>query len=435
MQKIKLKREPDLTPKHRAYTYQAEAVAAIRDLEYAAVFHDMGLGKTKIAIDLMLYWLEKKMIDTVLFVVKKGLLVNWKRELSAHTSIVPRLISQNRKLNYYAFNSPARVMLTHYEAVKSEKERFELFLKTRNVAVVLDEAAKIKNPESTLTKVFLGLSPLFVRRVIMTGTPVANRPYDLWALIYFLDQGDSLGRDFANFRKEVDLSSELAEDEAAQSRFEDRLENLQDRISKFSVRETKESGVITLPMKTIQTITTAWETRQLEIYQQIRDEMCAVVVREGLPREDQAQSLLKRLLRLVQVASNPKLIDDSYSEQPGKLEPLLDLVRRIRRNSEKCIVWTNFTQNVVWLSLELGPFGSCSIQGKLSRERRSKAIDRFMTDPNVGVLVATPGVAKEGLTLTAANHAIFCDRSFSLDDYLQAQDRIHRISQKRRCHH
>jgi len=47
--------------------------------------------------------------------------------------------------------------------------------------------------------------------------------------------------------------------------------------------------------------------------------------------------------------------------------------------------------------------------------------------------VATPGAAKEGLTLTVANHAVFFDRSFSLDDYLQAQDRIHRISQTQTC--
>jgi SNF2 family DNA or RNA helicase len=50
------------------------------------------------------------------------------------------------------------------------------------------------------------------------------------------------------------------------------------------------------------------------------------------------------------------------------------------------------------------------------------------------VLIATPGAAKEGLTLTVANHVIFYDRSFSLDDYLQAQDRIHRISQHKTCY-
>ena len=56
-----------------------------------------------------------------------------------------------------------------------------------------------------------------------------------------------------------------------------------------------------------------------------------------------------------------------------------------------------------------------------------------MEDPSCRLLVATPGAAKEGLTLTVANHALFFDRTFSLDDYLQAQDRIHRISQTNEC--
>jgi SNF2 family DNA or RNA helicase len=67
-------------------------------------------------------------------------------------------------------------------------------------------------------------------------------------------------------------------------------------------------------------------------------------------------------------------------------------------------------------------------------EERNKAIERFLSRDDCRVLIATPGAAKEGLTLTVANHVIFYDRSFSLDDYLQAQDRIHRISQKKTCH-
>ena len=58
----------------------------------------------------------------------------------------------------------------------------------------------------------------------------------------------------------------------------------------------------------------------------------------------------------------------------------------------------------------------------------------FLHKDNINILIATPASAKEGLTLTVANHAIFYDRSFSLDDYLQAQDRIHRISQKKTCY-
>jgi len=74
------------------------------------------------------------------------------------------------------------------------------------------------------------------------------------------------------------------------------------------------------------------------------------------------------------------------------------------------------------------------IHGKLPMQTRQGSIESFKSDPNIRIFVATPASSKEGLTLTVANHCIFYDRGFSLDDYLQAQDRIHRISQSRPCH-
>jgi len=67
-------------------------------------------------------------------------------------------------------------------------------------------------------------------------------------------------------------------------------------------------------------------------------------------------------------------------------------------------------------------------------DQRDRAVELFLRDKECRVLVATPGAAKEGLTLTVANHVIFYDRGFSLDDYLQAQDRIHRVSQVKTCY-
>ena len=131
MQKLKLNKEPDLTLKHSAFAYQLEAVNAVKDLEYAAVFHEQGLGKTKVAIDLIVYWLSHRLLDTALIVVKKGLLDNWQRELASHSQLTPRILSNNRMSNFYVFNSPARVVLAHYEAVKADEERIRLFLKTR----------------------------------------------------------------------------------------------------------------------------------------------------------------------------------------------------------------------------------------------------------------------------------------------------------------
>lgn len=431
---ITLIKEPRLDAKLQAFRYQTDAVEAIRDLPYGAIFHEQGLGKSKIAIDIILYWLEKKLVDTVLLVAKKGLVENWKRELNTHSYLRPRILTGNRSVNFHVLNSPARIILTHYEAVKSESQRLALFQKTRSVAIILDESTKIKNPDSTLTQVFFELAPGFVRRIILTGTPIANRPFDIWAQIYFLDQGKSLGNDFKEFKNSLDLTNELGTDENERARFEGALTEIQNKISSFCVRENKNSEFISLPDKVVKPIWTDWEPTQYDLYCQYRDDLRAIVIKDGIPAEDKADDIIKRLLRLVQIASNPNLVDESYQLDPGKWDSLIQLLEQIRAKGEKAIVWTVFTDNADWLTKKLRSFGTTKIHGKLSMEERNKAVKKFLDDPECKILVATPGAAKEGLTLTVANHVIFYDRGFGLDDYLQAQDRIHRVSQVKTCY-
>ncbi len=431
---LQVQRKPSLALKHQGFAYQVAAVEAVRNLEYAAIFHEQGLGKTKICLDLALLWLSLDQVDSVLIVTKKGLIANWCDEIHRHTYLRAQVLDQDRKGNFYGFNSPARLYLTHYEVLRSEAKRFALFLKTRRVAAFLDESQKIKNPSAALTKAILGLSKGFTRRMIMTGTPVANRPYDLWAQVAFLDYGAALGGDFAKFRAELDLSNELWKDKRRAVVFEEALAVVFERIRPFTIRETKRTAAITLPDKQLRNILVELEDRQAEIYTRYRNDLAAIVVRGRTPVLDDAEEMLKRLLRLVQVASQPALVDDSYHAKPGKLPVLEQLVADATDAGEKIVVWTSFTANVDWLAKELREFGTARVHGKRSIFERNAAIHAFKHDVECRVLVATPAAAKEGLTLTVANHAVFYDRSFSLDDYLQAQDRIHRISQQRECY-
>jgi SNF2 family DNA or RNA helicase len=421
-----------LDPKLIAFQYQQSAVEAIREKEFAAVFHEQGLGKTKIAIDLVLYWFSKQYLDSVLIITKKILVPNWLHEFQVHTHLKPVILTQKRKDNYFVFNGPSRVIITNYEVVNIEHDRFKLFLKSRDVGIILDESATIKSPSAKITISLHNLSPLFKRRIIMTGTPVANRPYDIWSQIWFLDHGKSIGNNFSEFKSKVDLPKTPSTEEKLQ--FETSLKGIWKSISNFAVRETKNSNVISLPDKVFHTITADWSSRQYEMYLSYKEDLKATIIKDGLPKEDKAENILKRLLRLVQITSNPKLVDDSYTEEPGKLFELRQLVMNICRNNQKCIIWSCFTENIDWLARELKRYGSCKIHGKMPVVDRTQSIDKFMVNNDIKVLIATPGAAKEGLTLTSANSAIFYDRNFSLDDYLQAQDRIHRISQKQICH-
>lgn len=426
---FRLRKPPRLVGKHESYPYQLDAVLAVRELTYAAIFHEQGLGKTKIAIDILLYWLMNDIVDTVFIVTKKTLVQNWCNEIGNHSHITPRVLSGNRRSNSVALNSPVLIYVLNYEVISSNQDIISSFLLTCRVGAILDESQKIKNPDSKLTQCFLSMTEQFERRIIATGTPAANRPYDIWSQINFLDGGKSLGKSFENFKLEMDLPNSSRDIGG----FSNQLVETFEKIASFTVRETKQSAGIELPEKLIKTILVDLSARQQEIYDSYRDELEFEVKTEKGIETDDVEAILKRLLRLVQCASNPILLDKSYNEKPAKYLALRELIENIDVESNKLIVWTSFIENTKWLKRNISDLSPEIVHGGLSVEKRNISIERFKHEAACRMLIATPGAAKEGLTLTVANHVVFFDRSFSLDDYLQAQDRIHRISQNRTC--
>jgi len=267
----------------------------------------------------------------------------------------------------------------------------------------------------------------------MTGTPAANRPYDVWSLAYFLDGGDTLGDDFRTFKRETDIPRNVTVTDAELAAYRKRLAAIQEKLSEISIRETKNGGRVVLPDKEFIRVECRWESAQGEMYRQVREDLRATIVKDGSLIDEDQDSILKRLLRLSQITSNPALIDESYHEEPGKFAYLYDLVSDICHKGEKVIVFTQFNDNSAWLAQKLRPFGALLLNGKMAMQPRTGVVQRFTKEPENRVLVATTGAAKEGLTLTVANHVIFFDRGYSLDEYLQSQDRIHRVSQTRKC--
>ena len=407
-----------------------DTLKAICDLPYAAVFHEQGLGKTKIAIDLTLYWLERDIVDTTFIVTKKTLVQNWLNEFETHSHIKPRVLSDNKQANNFAFNAPVLIYVLNYEVISSNYEIIKLFLKTCRVGAILDESQKIKNPDTKLTNNFLDIANNFPRKIIMTGTPVANRPFDIWSQIKFLDDGKSLGSSFAKFKKSTDLPDNSA---SKRKQYAENLASIMQKIKGFSIRETKTSSGLELPQKSIKTHRIEMEHAQQEIYNDYRNKLAHEFEKDGQLIHDDAESILKRLLRLVQCASNPLLVDATYKFTPCKFTKLENLLTSPNLQKSKVIIWSSFIENVNWLSKQLTTYKPVQIHGSRSIDERNRSIEKFKKDSSCQILIATPGAAKEGLTLTIANHAIFYDRSFSLDDYLQAQDRIHRISQTQEC--
>ena len=148
----------------------------------------------------------------------------------------------------------------------------------------------------------------------------------------------------------------------------------------------------------------------------------------------QADNILTRLIRLAQLASNPALIDSGYSEVPAKFLALDGLLSEYLQNTEsKVIVWTSFVGNITALMKRYESLSPVCIHGGMDGEAKQRSVKAFRKNSTVRILIANPAAAREGLTLTEANTAIYVDRTFNLVDFLQSQDRIHRLSQTRPC--
>ena len=189
---MKSKHSFDYSPRLKPLPHQVEATAFLAERDSAALFDEQGLGKTKIVIDALLQCFSLGGIEAAIVVCKKSLLSTWQEEIAKHSqlrSIVLRGSPKQKGQHYMWF---AHFYLINYELVPSEAERLRGFLVTRPMALVLDESQRIKNPESKATKAIHYIGPYAKRRYIITGTPIANSPKDLWAQVLFLDSGLAL---------------------------------------------------------------------------------------------------------------------------------------------------------------------------------------------------------------------------------------------------
>ena len=416
-------------PKTKPFLHQVEAVKYIESHDVVALFDEQGLGKTKIVIEAICNNIDQKTIDAALIVCRKNLINNWQQEIETHSflrSIVLRGTAKEKGIRFMGF---AHFYLINYESVPGEIERIKMFLGIRKFAVVLDESHAIKNPDSKIASTIIQLADLAVKRIIVSGTPVANKPEDLWNQFYFLDRGKLLGKDFRVFK-----SKYLTDLKDTQSLVEnDNFNELQKLIAANSIRR-KKADVLELPEKRFIDKYVTLSGKQNKLYQQLRDELYIEIKdMDGNDIIDESEDLLKKLLRLAQIASNPKLIDSSYNEVPAKFPVLEQLIEEVILRKQKVIVWSCFVENIVTLNTYYQKHGSQKLYGDIPIDKRNTIIKRFKEDNESKILFANPAAAKEGLTLTVANNAIYLDRNFNLVDYLQSQDRIHRISQDKEC--
>jgi SWI/SNF-related matrix-associated actin-dependent regulator of chromatin subfamily A-like protein 1 len=408
-----------------ALPHQEEGTEFLRKKQSAALFDEQGLGKSRQLIDAIKQERSDGALDGAIIICPNTIKTTWGEEIQRYSDLQYAIFGAGKSARRVAFRSlKATFYVINYEAVSAELPSLKALLRFKRMALVLDESHRIKTPTARVTTAIQSLRREAARRFIMTGTPVANKPEDLWAQYFFLDEGASLGASFAEFRRKF----------CTRQGGYTRIEELRDSLSALSLRRTKES-TIDLPTKTIVRVGVHLRDEQLRMYNELRNTL-ALWIRDmsGADILARAENILTRLVRLAQLASNPGLIDAGYEESPVKFTALDDLLPTyLEDQSEKAIIWTSFVGNIPVLMKRFSTYHPVALHGEMDGKSRNRAISLFKNHSDVRLLIANPAAAREGLTLTQARTAIYVDRTFNLVDFLQSQDRIHRLSQQKPC--
>jgi SNF2 family DNA or RNA helicase len=436
------------------FEHQRQVFEESRDLEFYGILWEQGCGKTKLAIDTACYLYEQGKIDAVLVVATPGVHRNWLTdELPKHVPIrlrekVKAQVWESSKAKNKGTIVDMKNLLSHqgfswlfvtYNGFMTDlgKKYMGRFLSQRKCLYILDEAHNIKSPSAQRTKTIVVSGKYAPYRRILTGTPVAKGPFDIYAQIKFLKDDFWKNFSLSNFQVfkfhfgEWFTRSDSIKTTGRDPGFDKLLnyknvDQLHKIIETTCSRVTKETAGLNLPPKLYSRRLVELTPTQKRLYDDLKNEALAVLDSGSVIDGNLA---VTRLLRLQQIICGYVKTDD---EEPihvleGKnprLDALAELVDGI---FHPAIIWARFTKDIDLIMDLLGD-NAVRYDGKISAEQAAENKRRFQ-EGEVQFFVATPQKGGTGLTLVQAKTVIFYSNSFKLIDRLQAEDRAHRIGQ------
>jgi SNF2 family DNA or RNA helicase len=434
--------------KTKPFAHQQRWWDATKESKAFAILWEQGTGKSKLTVDTAAWLYLNGKIDCLLVIAPNGVHRNWVvNEVPTHLpdGISWRGLSwQSNKAGTAQAQRAAKEMLQHqglsvvamsYDAVmtKAGDEYIQHTLRSRKVLMVLDESARIKNPKAKRTIRVLARGKHAAYRRILTGTPVANSPFDVFTQFSFVDPEvwDSIGcRSFTAFKTFFGIWADRVDPRSGRMfrellRYKN-LEKLEEVAKRVGTRVTK-ADVLDLPEKVYTKQYFDLSPGQARHYRSMTEGF-ALQLAAG---EVTAMLAITQLLRFQQLTSGFVTTDEQKVVKLSE-NPRLDLLREIMEDTQgKVIIWAKFTQEIddILAALKEDRIEAVRYDGKTSAEDRADAVDRFQGG-SARAFVANPAAAGEGLTLHAATTVIYYSNSFKLTDRLQSEDRAHRIGQR-----
>jgi len=398
----------------------------------ACLADDMGLGKTIQVIALLL---ARKADEGVrapgLLVVPASLVGNWRAEVKrfapdlklfiAHPSVTSREELDLAVKHTAEALRGCDAMLTTYQFL----QRTESWQVHPWSVVILDEAQAIKNPGSASTKAVKRLQA--TTRIALTGTPVENRPGDLWSLFDFLNPG-LLGGSGA-FSDAIKRCAKSSEGFAPLRRL----------VKPYILRRMKtDRSIITdLPDKIETKAFCGLTKRQATIYAKLVDQLAKMLADKDMEPIKRQGLVLGFLLKFKQICNHPSHWNGDGAWNPedsGKFTRLAEICSELAERRERALIFTQFQETCDPLSRFLATvFGreGLILHGGTSVKKRPEVVEAFQQPGGPPFMVISVKAGGTGLNLTAASHVIHFDRWWNPAVENQATDRAFRIGQKK----
>ena len=391
--------------------YQRAGIAYMVDKPNVLLADEMGLGKTIQAIGLIN---ADQSISRVLIVCPASLKLNWKREMRKWLA---RPMSVDIANGIFP---TADAVVINYDILA--KHRDEIDAVSWDLLIV-DECHYVKNPSAKRTQQLLGkterrtrkmlVAPIQARRrVFMTGTPIVNRPIELWPLIQSIDP-QGIGSKFFPYAKRycAAYQGSYGWDFTGASN----LSELQQRLrASFMVRRLKADVLTDLPPKRRQVVVLPVDDgaqKLVEAEKAVYD--CWQQALQSGSSDSAAFTELSRLRHDMGIAKVPAAVE---------------FVRDVLETEDKLVVFAHHHDVVAALVSE---FRACAVAvtGETPVSERQLLVDRFQSDPTCRLFVGSIQAAGVGLTLTSAQHVVFVELDWVPGNVTQAEDRCHRIGQ------
>ena len=400
---------------------------------------DMGAGKTRIVLEVFNYFSSIDESTRLLIVCPLSPMGVWGSELDNWLDD----FSTFKDINYLVGTSAKRIELLrqdrkinviNYDGVKTIQDELVLYLKKNpRTILVADESTAIKNPAAQRSRALLELSQHAWRRYALSGTPITQSYVDLYSQLNFIDPRIIAISNEYQFKNRYCIYGGYQGYELLGYKNLDELE----RITKPYCYRILKSECLDLPDKIFSTITCDMGKQQKQCYENLKNEHATEIDGNVVT----GALALTRMLRYQQITSGylPVNNEDGNDHQTIKemTNPKLDLLKEFIRETVietghklAIVVRFHYDLNKIAELIRSLKLKHIEISGRVPIKNRLGLDKLFDNSPDIQIALLQETAAKEGLTMISCSHVVFYSLTFSLNDYMQIQDRFHRPGQK-----